>query len=236
MRRAQADDIASFKLSDCCPCLIRCEHSPHDIADGRRACRRQHAQHGKLRIVHDGPATLRQCRLDLCNHLDRALDVRRAVFLDRVTACPAVPCGSCAGTVLEPVATANFEPDVVVVYADAAQLRQLLMGVEWSGDAPLQADFDPIDSCAYAVVPALETGRYRITVPDPGEDARAAAADDEMIFSIPGGKLGGLAAALRRGEEMAQGMPWNDIEMRPDFPRPEFYDRIFRAWGLDTRD
>jgi uncharacterized protein (DUF169 family) len=157
-------------------------------------------------------------------------------FLDRVKNFPSLPCGTYAGTVLGPLHAVTYQPDVVLVYADAAQLRQLLMGVKTSGDAPVRAEFDPIDSCAYAVVPVLETGEYRIAVPDPGEHARAAASDDEMIFSIPGGKLGTLLAAMQRGEKMARGMPWNDIEMRPDFPRPDFYDRIFKAWGLDTRD
>jgi len=157
-------------------------------------------------------------------------------FLDQFKGFPTLPYGSYAGTVLGPLPTANFEPDVVLVYADAAQLRQLLMGVKMSGDAPLHADFDPIDSCVYAVVPVLQTGQYRITVPDPGEHARAAVADEEMIFSIPGGKLGGLLTAMQRMAEMQRGMPFGNIEMRPDFPRPEFYDRVFKAWGLDAQD
>ncbi len=157
-------------------------------------------------------------------------------FLDRVKGFPSLPYGTYQGTVLAPLTTATFEPDVILVYGDPAQLRQLLVGVKTSGDTPLQAEFDPIDSCAYAVVPVLETGRYTITVPDPGEHARAAVADDEMIFSIPGAKVGALVDAMKRSEEMTRGMPWNDIEMRPDFPRPDFYDRIFKAWGLDTRD
>ena len=154
-------------------------------------------------------------------------------FLDRFEDFPSLPYGRYAGTVVGPLAGANFEPDVVLVYCEPAQLRRLLMGAKGSGGGRVRSEFDPIDSCAYAVVPVLETGEYRITVPDPGEYARAAAGDDEMIFSIPGDRLAGLVAALQRGEEMTRGMPWNDIEMRPDFPRPDFYDRIFHKWGLE---
>jgi uncharacterized protein (DUF169 family) len=155
-------------------------------------------------------------------------------FLDQFKDFPRLPYGAAAGTVLGPLDAVTYEPDVVLVYATPAQLRQLLMAVKMNGDAPMHADFDPIDSCAYSIIPVLETGEYRITVPDPGEYARAAVADDEMIFSIPGAKLAGTVEALQRMAEMQRGMPYGEIEMKPDFTRPEFYDRIFKLWGLDS--
>jgi uncharacterized protein (DUF169 family) len=157
-------------------------------------------------------------------------------FLNAVAGFPRVPFGAYAGTVLAPLDTATFEPDLVLIYADASQLRQLLMGVKFAGEGPVRSEFDPIDSCAYDVVPVLETGEYRITVPDPGEHARAAAGDGEMIFSVPAARLAGLVASLQKIDERERNNPWREIEMRPDFPRPEFYDRLFNGWGLDTSE
>ena len=155
-------------------------------------------------------------------------------FIRMVSGFPRLPYGSHAGTVVGPLDAANYEPDVVLLYVDPAQLRRLLVSIKMSGDGPVKGEYDPIDSCAWSVVPVLETGEYRVTVPDPGEHARAAASDDEMVFSLPGGKLAGLVEGLRKTEERERANPWREIEMRPDFPRPEFYDRVFKGWGLDT--
>jgi len=39
---------------------------------------------------------------------------------------------------------------------------------------------------------------------------------------------------LRQSEKMKSGYTYSSFEMRPDFPRPEFYKELFRMWGLDV--
>ena len=159
-----------------------------------------------------------------------------APFIDGHTSFPCLQYGKYIGIVSTPLRTANYEPDLVLIYSNTAQLRSILSVVKYQEKSLVSSEFDPIDSCVYSVVPVLLTGQYRITLPDPGDYQRAMAGEDEIIFSVPRDKIEGLASGLRQLEERKSGYAYHTMEMRPDFPRPEFYKRLFRMWGLDVED
>lgn len=156
-------------------------------------------------------------------------------FVSSMTSFPCFELGRYIGMVTAPLKKAAFEPDMVLVYAEPGQVRKLLMAVKFGDKSLVNSVFDPIDSCVWAVVPVIESGEYRITIPDPGEYARAATRDDMLIFSIPKDKLDTIVSSLKLIEERERkGPAFHQIEMRPDFPQPEFYQRLFKKWGLDT--
>ena len=158
-------------------------------------------------------------------------------FVDAVSSFPRFEYGKYIGMVTAPLKTAKFEPDAVLIYSTPAQLRDLLMITKFQEKANIKSEFDPIDSCAYSTVPAIKDDQYRITIPDPGEYARAFAADDEIILSIPKSKLEGFVEGLKRMTRTRQNQDeWANVIMRPDFPRPDFYKALFKKWGLDTED
>ncbi len=146
---------------------------------------------------------------------------------------PRLEYGKHRGIVSAPLKSANYKPDLVLVYSNTAQLRSLLMAVKHAENSLVNSQFDPIDSCVYSIVPVIQTGEYRITLPDPGESHRAMAGEDEIIFSIPQNKLKTVVFGLKFLEKIKQGYTHCHIEMQPDFPQPEFYQRLFKAWGLD---
>jgi uncharacterized protein (DUF169 family) len=157
-------------------------------------------------------------------------------FVDGHAYFPCLEYGKYIGIVSAPLKMANFEPDLVLIYSNTAQLRTILTVVKYQEKSLVKSEFDPIDSCIYSVVPVLLTGQYRITLPDPGDYERAMAGEDEIIFSVPRDKLEGLVSGLRQLEERKSGYTHHTMEMRPDFPRPEFYKRLFKMWGLDVED
>lgn len=147
---------------------------------------------------------------------------------------PCLEFGKYIGIVSAPLKTANFEPDLVLIYSNTAQLRSLLLAVKYKEGYLVTSQFDPIDSCVYSIVPAMLGGQYRITLPDPGEYERALAGEDEIIFSVPRGKLEDLILGLRHFDEIELGYTHFTMEMRPDFPQPPFYQDLFQMWGLDA--
>jgi uncharacterized protein (DUF169 family) len=156
-------------------------------------------------------------------------------FVDSVSSFPSFEYGKYIGVVTAPLKSAKFEPDMVMIYSDTAQLRDMLMVAKFQDKANIKSEFDPIDSCAYAIVPVITTGQYRITLPDPGEAARAFAGDDEIIFSVPKDKLEKLTEGVKRTAENKKNPDdWSHLIMRPDFPRPDFYNELFKKLGLDT--
>jgi uncharacterized protein (DUF169 family) len=149
---------------------------------------------------------------------------------------PHLEYGKYIGIVSAPLSTANFEPDLVLIYSNTAQLRNILLAVKYKEGVRVASEFDPIDSCVYSVVPVILTGQYRITLPDPGDYERALAGEDEIIFSVPRDKMEGLISGLRHFRDRQMGYTHFTMEMRPDFPRPEFYKKLFRIWGLDVEE
>jgi len=142
--------------------------------------------------------------------------------------------GKYVGIVSAPVKRAGFQPDLVLVYANTAQMRTLLMAVKYKEGALVTSEFDPIDSCVFSTVPTMLSRQYRITLPDPGEYQRALAGEDEIILSVPAEKLEKLIDGLEHLESTGSGYRRFARDMRPDFPRPGFYKKLFKDWGLDV--
>jgi len=149
---------------------------------------------------------------------------------------PTLEYGKYAGIVSAPLKTANFEPDIVIIYSNTAQLRNMLYALSFKGEGLITPSLYPVASCAFSVVPAL-SGQYYITLPDPGEYGRALAGEDEIIFSVPKEKVEGLVSQLKILDERKMGYRYSSfLEMRNDFPRPDFYKRLYRECGLDADD
>jgi uncharacterized protein (DUF169 family) len=161
-----------------------------------------------------------------------------------VDAYPSIPRferGKYIGMVTAPLKSVNFEPDMVLIYSNNAQLREILTVVVFPEKKLVRSEFNPIDSCVYSVVPVIMEGQYRITLPDPGEASRAFSGDDEIIFSVPKDKIEALARGIKRSAEMKAEMEknapdWSYGLYMPDFPRPDFYKELFEKWGLDVED
>jgi uncharacterized protein (DUF169 family) len=144
--------------------------------------------------------------------------------------------GKYIGIVSAPLDKASFKPDVVLIYSNTLQLRILLMSIMYKDGHMVKSEFNPLDSCVYSVVPVIQKGGYRITLPDPGDYQRALAGEDEIILSASPDKVADLVSGLRHMEDIAHGYLSHRMEMRPDFPRPDFYNALFKQWGLDVGD
>ena len=140
------------------------------------------------------------------------------------------------GIVSAPLKTANFLPDLVLIYCNPAQLRSMLMATKYREGFLVTSQFDPIDSCVYSVVPVISNGKYRITLPDPGEYERAMAGEDEIILSVPRDKMEELISGLKHFEQRKLGYTDLAMQITPDFHRPDFYRQLFKMWGLDIED
>jgi len=149
---------------------------------------------------------------------------------------PRLEYGKYIGILSAPLKSASFEPDLVLVYSNTAQLRSLLLAVKFKEGYLVNSQFDPIDSCVYSVVPVMLNGQYRITLPDPGEYERAMAGEDEIILSVPADKMAEMMSGLKRFDDMKMSYKYFTMDLRPDFPRPDFYKELFKMWGLDVEE
>jgi uncharacterized protein (DUF169 family) len=140
--------------------------------------------------------------------------------------------GKYVGIVTTPLKSANFKPDVVIIYSNTSQLRSVILSLPFEEISQVKSHFFP-PSCAYAVVHVMNSGLYWVILPDPGEYQRALGDEGEMMFSVPAGKIAGLLSGLSRFQNQGFAYRNHNMMMLPDFPRPDFYKQMFKEWGLE---
>lgn len=145
---------------------------------------------------------------------------------------PRLPLGKYEAVVTAPLKTASFEPDVVMIYAEAAKINHMCRCIKGAIGGTFTSVFDGIDSCVYCTVPSFQLNEYRITFPDPGDRERARARDDEVILTVPAGRMPEFMKSVKQTDRF---MPFGDrlFEINLEFPQPRFYADMFKIWGLD---
>jgi uncharacterized protein (DUF169 family) len=146
---------------------------------------------------------------------------------------PRLPAGQYTGLVVSPLASSSFEPDLMLIYCSNAQLRSMAWAIKNETGKLIETQLDAIDSCVYSCVVPLKTGEYRVTLPDVGEYERAMADEDEIILSVPGHRIEELVKGLHAFYNRGMGYSQLSREMQFEFPRPPFYNDLFKIWGLE---
>ena len=146
---------------------------------------------------------------------------------------PRFEAGKYVGVVSAPLRTASFEPDVAVIYCNSAQLLRLLLGIAYKDGRDITTVLGGHAACVYAVVPPMLKGECQAAVPCRGDRGRAGAQDDEMIFSVPKGKIGDLALGL---EQKGTGSIPTRFSMTPEYKLSVSYAKIARLMGMREAD
>jgi uncharacterized protein (DUF169 family) len=136
------------------------------------------------------------------------------------------------GIVSAPLKSANFEPDVVIIYSNTAQLRNMMLTLHHRDKESLVDCHLFPPACAYQVVPVMQNGQLMVTLPDPGDYHRALAGEDEIVLSLPPDKMAWLVEGVRELEKGDFSYARASMYMLHDFPHPEFYQMLFKRWGL----
>lgn len=134
---------------------------------------------------------------------------------------------------LAPLARGLFEPDLVLVYGNPAQVARLVQSALYRSGGAITSTFTGRNSCAGEFVAPILTGECQVILPGSGERVFALAQDHEMCFAIPHGRLddvlNGLEATHRLGT-MRYPTPFQGFRSKPAFP--EKYEQYTRALRL----
>lgn len=143
---------------------------------------------------------------------------------------PKLEPGKYIGITSAPLRVTPFEPDIVMIYCDAAQLSLLLLGREYRDGYNLNCNISGHAACVYGVVPALLKGECQVSVPCRGDHYRAMAGDEEMIFSVPRQRLDDLMTGLRYIDATGSRLP-SGYTVCPEYPLIESYKIIGKMMG-----
>jgi uncharacterized protein (DUF169 family) len=114
---------------------------------------------------------------------------------------PTVPPGE--AVVLAPLAAGKFNPDVILIYGNPAQMMLLMNGLQFKDYERFQFFFIGEGSCADGLAQCYTSGKPALTVPCLAERAFGAVTEDEMVMALPPGMMAkaveGLQALKARG-------------------------------------
>jgi uncharacterized protein (DUF169 family) len=119
----------------------------------------------------------------------------------QMAAYPLVPPGE--AVVVAPLAAGKFYPDVILIYANPAQMMLLMNGLQFKDYERFQFFFIGEGACADSLAQCYTTGKPALAVPCMGERAFGAVTDDELVMALPPAMMAkaveGLQALKGRG-------------------------------------
>ena len=100
------------------------------------------------------------------------------------------------GIVFGPLARANFEPEIVIVYGNAAQVMRLVAAALYKRGGRIHSSFAARMDCSDHLVVPLRTDEPQVILPCNGDRIFAGAQDEEMAYTTPWSKVADLIEGL----------------------------------------
>ena len=147
---------------------------------------------------------------------------------------PHLEYGKYRGVACAPLRSTSFDPDLVIIYCDSAQLMQLVLSMVGSDGRDVQCKLSGRAACVYEIVPTMQENKCHLTVPCPGDRYTAMAQDNEMAFSVPKDKIEDLVMGVRYLDEQNIGFQ-RKLKLRPEYQLAESYVSIGKKIGMDVR-
>lgn len=116
---------------------------------------------------------------------------------------PRLPAGKYEAVAMAPLVYNPFEPEIVLIYANPAQMMLLINALQFEDYEVMQFFCVGESSCSDAIARCYLTGKPSMTIPCYGERRYGHAQDEDLVMAIPADKmekaLAGLEALYRRG-------------------------------------
>jgi uncharacterized protein (DUF169 family) len=131
--------------------------------------------------------------------------------------------------IVAPLGRATFEPHVVLVYANAAQVMRLVAAALYQRGGRIHSSFSARLDCADAVIETMHTGHPQVILPCYGDRIYGQTEDHEMAFTVPWAEAEALVAGLQGTHQGGVRYPipaW--LRYTGEFP--EKYRRLDAQW------
>jgi uncharacterized protein (DUF169 family) len=128
--------------------------------------------------------------------------------------------GQYAGVVYSPLERTKIEPDVVMIFCNAAQLMRLVHGATQETGVAVQSIFSGRGgTCTEGVLQTFNTGEPKVVLPGNGDRVWAMVEDGEMAFTIPANRLDSVISGLEATHQTGVRYPIPvDVRHEPTFP------------------
>jgi dephospho-CoA kinase len=136
--------------------------------------------------------------------------------------------GKYQAVAMAPLVYNPFDPDIVLIYANPAQMMLLINSLQFEDYEVMQFFCVGESSCSDAIARCYLTGKPALTIPCYGERRYGHAQDDELVMALPAETmdkaLAGMEALYTRGIRYPISYAGAETDMTPAFPA---------AYGMD---
>lgn len=135
---------------------------------------------------------------------------------------PRVPVGRYQAVVMAPLVYNPFEPDMILIYANPAQMMLLINSLQFEDYEVMQFYCVGETSCADAIARCYLDRKPSLAIPCYGERRYGHAQDDELVMALPAGMMGkalkGMEALYRRGIRYPISYAGAELDLAGAFP------------------
>ena len=151
-----------------------------------------------------------------------------------------LPVGKYEALAMAPLVYNPFEPDIVLIYANPAQMMLLINALQFEDYEVMHFYCVGETSCSDAIARCYLSGKPSLTIPCYGERRYGHAQDDDLVMGIPAGMmekaLRGLEALYRRGVRYPISYAGAEKDLSDKFPMSyRGADKINAIRGKDNR-
>jgi dephospho-CoA kinase len=136
---------------------------------------------------------------------------------------PRLPLGKYQAVAMAPLVYNPFDPDIVLIYANPAQMMLLINSLQFENYEVMQFFCVGESSCSDAISRCYLTGKPSLTIPCYGERRYGHAQDDELVMAIPAAMvdkaLAGMEALYRRGIRYPISYAGAETDIAGEFPQ-----------------
>jgi dephospho-CoA kinase len=153
---------------------------------------------------------------------------------------PRLPAGKYQAVALAPLVYNPFDPDLVLIYANPAQMMILINGLQFEDYEVMQFSCVGESSCSDVIARCYLEGKPSLSIPCYGERRYGHAQDDELTMAIPAGMmdkaLRGLEALYKRGIRYPISYAGAELDVMKGFPMAYFgLKQVEEIRGKDGR-
>ncbi len=154
---------------------------------------------------------------------------------------PRLPLGKYEAVVMAPLVYNPFEPDIVLIYANPAQIMLMINALQFKDYEPMHFSCVGESSCSDAIARCYLNNKPSVGIPCYGERRYGHAQDDELVIAVPVSMmtklLSGLEALYRRGVRYPVSFAGAEGDLLDQFPVPykSLDDMMQKVRGNDKR-
>lgn len=128
-----------------------------------------------------------------------------------------------------PLFRTTFEPHLVLIYGNPAQVMRLVAAALWREGGRLTSSFSGRADCSDSTIVTMQTGQCQVILPCYGDRIFAMTQDHEMAFTVPAARLGEIIEGLEGTHRGGIRYPMPHF-VRAEVEYPPSYQKMEELW------